>query len=589
MDGLQTVARQHVAPPSPLPADELSPVQALGTRPPGLPLDLRHTREWEELRRAIHGRAMKFNGHLSFDFRELLTEARHARMAGLLMWQMIKPLSPAVLVGPGFGATPLLYAIAHAALEEGVELQVLMVRDRRKEHNQKRWVEGHRAGAEGKMAVIVDDFMLAGSSVPLVKQALEDDKVALQIAAIALFFDMWEPLGSRQLSASGWTVMSLFTRHDVGLSRDAADAKPPLMKGNFPAFIGEPLWWRFDLNTKTGYELRSAPVIADDAIFVADDKSRLWRHDALTGDIEWRYDSLSQPLKGIVQLLQFAEDSVIFGCYDGTVSRVDAKTGCLMWRWRQDSSVHATPELDLVNRRLFINTEQWNHGAPFGHLQCLDFDTGRMLWTHRQPYWPPGSPVYQAALGAVIAPCNDSTLLCTDASTGELRWRRPTRGLVRGKPGASTDGVVVVATESGWLQCLEVASGDLLWEVRCGKGAKHQFLRVDGDRVFVFDGKWHFSCFDLASGTLRWLTRLRSPGNWCPVEVGRYLVVGSKEGHLAVLDPRAQIKVWEGQIRGHVRQPPAIGRAKGRTLMAIATNEDGLKTFEVNPYYDGVS
>lgn len=550
-----------------------------------LPEPVRNAPEWERLRQAILARAVRFGDQLSFDFRELLTDAAHARDAGRLIWRLIKPCEPQVLVGPGFGAMPLLYAIALCALDDGVNLQVLMVRDKRKEHNQKRWVEGCRDAARGRRAVIVDDFMKDGSALPLISQALADDKIELQIAAVALFFDMWEPLGSRQVRVATHPVLSLFTRHDIGLSRDAYDAVPPLMKGTHPELIGSrPLWWRFDLNLKTEYPHKCVPAIADDAVFVADDHCRVWRHDARSGNIQWRYESLADARKGIVQRLQHAEDSLVFGCYDGTVTRLHARSGEVVWRRRQDSSIHATPHVDLARRRVFINTEQWNDGAPFGRLIALHFDSGRMLWSHDHAYWPPGSPHYAERHGLVIATCNDQSLIAVDADSGALRWRRSTHGLVRGMPGADEHSVVV-ATETGRLQCFDIASGEPRWTTRYGEGARHQFTQMRDGVVYALDGRWHCSAFHIETGKLLWLTRLRSPGNWCPVALGRHWLVGSRDGHLAVLDPQRELKVWEGGIGGLFQQPPAVGRAHGRTLLAAASNDQGLKVFEIHPYY----
>jgi len=550
-----------------------------------LPPAITEAPEWERLRRAILARAVRFSGHLNFDFRELLTDASLARDAGRLMWQLVRPLGPEVLVGPGFGAAPLLFGIAHAALEEGVNLQVLMVRDQRKQHNQKRWVEGCRQAAQGKKTVLVDDFMREGSAVALVHEALAADGVQLQLLAVALFFDMWEPLGSRQLRLASHPVLSLFTRHDVGLSRDAYDALPPLMKGQHPALVGEqPLWWRLALNVRTDYPFKSSPVIADDAVFVSDDHSRMWRHDAASGDIQWRYDSLAQPRKGIVQRLQYVAGSLVFGCYDGTLTRLDGATGQVVWRWRQDSSVHATPCIDAEHGRIFINTEQWNAGAPFGHLQALDWATGRLLWTYTHAYWPPGSAQYSAAHGVVIAACNDESLIGVDADSGDLLWRQRTEGLVRGQPGISGD-AVFAATERGRLHSFDIRTGEPRWTVRYGQGGKHQFTQVIDGAVITLDGHWHCSAFDASTGALRWLTRLRSPGNWCPVPMGPWWLVGSRQGHLAVLEPGHERKVWEGQIGGLYHQPPAVGRAAGRMLLAAASNDQGLKVFEVNPHY----
>ncbi|WP_219211625.1 outer membrane protein assembly factor BamB family protein [Variovorax boronicumulans] len=519
---------------------------------------------------------------LSFDFRELLTDGANARQAGALMWALIRAFQPQVLVGPGFGATPLLYGIAAAALDDGINLQILMVRDQRKDRNQKRWVEGNRRVAEGKRAVFVDDFMKSGSAWPLVQKALSAEKVTLDVHAIALFFDMWEPLGSRQLAISRAPVVSLFTRHDIGLSRDCYDAVPPLMRGEAPAFIADrPRWWRFDLHQSAQYPTKSAPVIVDDGVLVADDRSQLWRHDLKTGEIEWMTPSLERPTKGIVQLPQVVDRTVVFGCYDGTVTRLDVATGEVIWRRKIDSSIHATPSIDAVRRAVTINTEQWNRGQPKGHLQCLDLDTGRLLWRHAHAWWPPGSTLLCAEERLIVAPCNDQTLVAVDATNGALVWQVRTHGIVRGRA-TQAGAYLLIATERGYLECRSVAGGALHWRARYGKGLWHQFPLVVGDAVIVLDGKWHVSAFDLHTGVLRWLGRLRSPGCWQAVACGPYIVVLSTQGHLAVFCPRREVKVWEGRLPGTFHQPPAV---HGGSLVA-ASNTAGLLAYDIHPFYD---
>jgi len=524
---------------------------------------------------------MRFGKQLNFDFRELLTDANHARDAGKLMWDMLRDLTPEVLIGPGFGAQPLLYATALAALADGVNLQVLMVRDQRKAYNQKRWVEGHRLAAKGRRAVLMDDFMLAGSAVGLVEQALAADDVPLNIVAVALFFDMWEPLGSRQISQSRYPVHALFTRHDVGLSRDAFDAVPPLMKGRSPDFIGtEPRWWRFGLNRATGYPTKCAPLVMNGGAFVADDACRLWRHDLASGEIDWCVPGLAQAHKGVVQLLQGHGDSVVYGSYDGTLTRVLAGSGEIVWRWRLDSSIHATPCIDPMRGRVYVNTEQWNSGHPTGHLQCLDWHSGLPVWKHRHAWWPPGSAALSQDGQVVVAPCNDSTLGAWQADDGSLLWRVSSHGLVRGRPLVHGN-AVIVATEQGRLQCFGLEGGHLIWSVQYGKPLWHQFLRAHGSQVLVLDSKWHLSAFEIDSGQLRWLTRLRSQGCWAPVACGDHLLVLSRDGHLAVIRPEHEVKVWEGRLPGQYHQPPAVG---DNVLLAASTNA-GLLAYTIHPEY----
>lgn len=525
---------------------------------------------------------MRFGERLSFDFRELLTDASNARDAGALMWALVRELLPQVLVGPGFGATPLLYGMAAAALDEGINLQVLMVRDKRKDRNQKRWVEGNRRTAEGKRAIFVDDFMKAGSALPLVREALQADKVKVDLCAIALFFDMWEPLGSRQVSVSQLPVVSLYTRHDVGLSRDCFDAVPPTMRGAAPDFIPDkPRWWRFELHRSSPRRVKSAPAIVGEGAIVADDRSQLWRHHLQTGEVEWITPSLERPEKGIVQMLQVVDDTVVYGCYDGSLTRLHAATGDVLWRRKIDSSIHATPSIDAQRGTVIVNTEQWNRGKPIGHLQCLDLYSGKLLWRHAHGWWPPGSSLLCADAGLVVAPCNDQTLVAVDRRSGGLVWRVRTKGLVRGRA-VLAGHRLLVATELGHLECRHLASGDLCWTVRYGAGLWHQFPQVAAGCVIVMDGKWHVSAFDLDTGALHWVGRLRSPGCWQAVPYGPYLVVLSRQGHLAVFCPRRGIKVWEGRLPGAFHQPPALNNGS----LVAASNTAGFMAFDIHPFYD---
>ena len=536
--------------------------------------------EWERLRRLIYKKAINLTDRIYYDFRVMLTDGETVAAAGRLMWRIIKPYAPEVLVGPGFGSMPLVYGVAQAALEEGVNLRILMVRDQRKTHNRKRWVEGERP-APGAAAVIIDDFMAAGSAIPLVDEALASEKIDLSIKALALFYDMWNPLGSRQLSVNRFPVAALYRRHDIGLSRDCFDAKPPTMKGDFPDFISkDPLWVRYSLNEKGEAKRKSAPVIADGAVFAADDHARVWRHEIADGSITWRYDSLSDPRKGIVQLMQHVEGSLIFGCYDGTVTRLDAADGTVQWRRRCGSYIHATPWLDLPNRRLFVNTEQWNDGAPTGRLLAMDWDTGAIRWAQPHAYWAPCSPAYDAESDIVVAASNDKVTLGVSAADGALRWRFEAHGLVRGRP-AIADGRVYLATESGRLHCLDAMTGELHWTRRTGKGEEHQFLSIVDGCVLVLEGSGHVIAFDQTTGEIRWMTRLRSRGNWGAVAYGRYQVLLSRDGHLAVLEPAKERKVWEGAIKGRFLQPPALKDG----FLAAAGARLGLQLFKINPLY----
>jgi outer membrane protein assembly factor BamB len=149
----------------------------------------------------------------------------------------------------------------------------------------------------------------------------------------------------------------------------------------------------------------------------------------------------------------------------------------------------------------------------------------------------------------------------------------------------------LLATEKGWLQCLHLHTGELIWQQRYGRGEMHQFLQIYAGTVITLDAHWQLIAFDIQSGAIRWMSRLRSAGNWCPIACGEsesgapYWAVLSREGHLAVFDPDREIKVWEGTTGMTCRQPPAAGRIGADLCLAVASNSQGLKLYKINAQY----
>ena len=549
------------------------------------PDDAAREGELELLRRAILERVIRLGPTMVFNFKDLLSQASLARAAGRALWARIRRFEPEVLVGPGFGGVPLLYATAMAALEEDrIDLALWLVRDQRKAHAGKPWISGP-GFTHTPRAVMLDDFLGRGSAVELIDQATAQEGKAMDLRAIAVLYDSWRWDGSRRLSVSRCPVVSVFRRHDLGLTRDCHDAAPPLMKGAAPPMVGEPLWSRLDFNGASDRPRKSSPVIAAGALFAADDRSRVWRLDALTGEAVWCRESQETHEKGIVQRLQHVDGSLVYGCYDGTVTRVDDERGSVLWRWKVDRFVHATPEVDLARRRLFVNTEAFDGNRPSGRLLAMDWDTGRVLWKFDHAFWAPGTARHDVAHNRVLATCNDHSIVCVDADTGELAWRGATKGLVRGQP-VIVGNELIACTEAGWLQAFDLATGVELRSRRCGGGGKiHQFTRVAGGRICVVDDNAHFAVFDALDFRLVWISTLRSPGTWAPVPVGRFLAVLSEKGHLAAFDFGASRKVWEGQIAGRHAQPPAVGSADGVALLACASHRDGLNAYRIHDFY----
>ena len=231
-----------------------------------------------------------------------------------------------------------------------------------------------------------------------------------------------------------------------------------------------------------------------------------------------------------------------------------------------------------------INTEQWNGGHPFGHLQAMDWQTGRLLWSHAHAWWPPGSPVFDAARNAVIATCNDHTVICVDADTGSQRWKQATQGMVRGKPAV------------GWsarLPCHGKKGGCCVSTSKPGENPLENPLRPRkrppvraGARRRRLRHRWPLALHGIRHPQRR--NPLADPvcaapptGTPCAAATTGYCFPGRGNSPCSTLV--RELKRWEGSIGGRYRQPPAVGTTRYGTLLAAASNNHGLKSIPHPP------
>jgi len=119
----------------------------------------------------------------------LFTDTRIVLLSGELIWRLIKNYQPKVLIGAGLSGMPLLHAVALAANSDGHAVQVLMVREQRKTHNLKKWVEG-AAPAERAAAIYISDHFADAGTLSFVESALEADNCIVDIQAISTMLDL---------------------------------------------------------------------------------------------------------------------------------------------------------------------------------------------------------------------------------------------------------------------------------------------------------------------------------------------------------------------------------------------------------------
>ena len=267
------------------------------------------------------------------------------------------------------------------------------------------------------------------------------------------------------------------------------------------------------------------PVVAYDALYVAQWRGRLFKFRARDGKILWRKHfhrcSAASPaagdqvlyvalmmrypcnryprtqsglivalhVRGGRQLWQFRKAGVVetspllvektlyFGSWDHKLYALDVsgKRPRLKWTFRADDEINASPA--YADGRVFIAT---NGGSVYG----VDARTGRLRWhSHSFSHFPHGREYFYAtpavAYGRVYASNTDGTVYAYGARTGRVLWARHVGSYVYTAPAIWRKRVFVGAYD-GYVYALDAATGDVRWRTSMPSAVHGAPAVVDG-------------------------------------------------------------------------------------------------------------
>ncbi len=243
----------------------------------------------------------------------------------------------------------------------------------------------------------------------------------------------------------------------------------------------EPLW-----RTRVGSEIRAAPVVDRDRVFVRSVDGHLRSLSAADGSQKWmvarRVPSLS--LTGNSEPLVQGE-LVFAGFDDGKLLAVDRDSGQTVWETTVSLPSGRTEVERLVDvDGNFVLRDGVIYVATFqGRLAAVQAVSGDLLWSR------PFSSFQAIAIDdqAIYLAADDSHLWAIDRRTGAAFWKQDVLHARRITAPAIVGERLVVADFEGYLHWFDKASGRLVGRIRAGDARSYVQPLVWRDRVLSLD------------------------------------------------------------------------------------------------------
>ena len=255
---------------------------------------------------------------------------------------------------------------------------------------------------------------------------------------------------------------------------------------------------------------------------------------------------------GFTFLPALAGGSVYAAARDGTVTRLDEKTGQV--RWRTNLEMRLSGGVGADERTVAVASEE-------GEVAALDVDKGTVRWRARVSSEVLAPPAIGG--GLVLVRSIDNRVFAFGADDGKRRWvyqRAPSSLVVRTPAGITISGPLAYAGfPGGKLAAIALENGALRWEatVAAPKGATEleRVADIIGEpavqerEVCAAAYRSRIACYDAASGRQLWG---RDVASLSGVSLdARYAFVADDRGALHALDRSNGQSVWKQDKLAH--------------------------------------
>ncbi len=329
--------------------------------------------------------------------------------------------------------------------------------------------------------------------------------------------------------------------------------------------------WQFD----AGAAISNPPVALDDRIFFTNNKGVIFSLD-MNGKEIWT-KAFTEPLSEgkeprkiyIDAPLVIVNTTLIAGASNGTVYALDTATGDVRWQCETKLPILGSPSVaDVVvdgakQKRVFVIDE--SEGA----LQCIDFNTGILLWTGKTVSRCDGSPAANGSL-VVYGSCA-AALHVFSAIDGKLLHETPLDDDSQVAGGVVLLGDSIYSgSRSGLFVHVNAQNGEKIWTNKDCEGESFSTPAINDEYIVYGANDSVLYALDRKSGALKWKQKLDDTPN--SAAIARDKVIVTSAGDLHVLRLADGSKVWSQQVSDFITAPSVAG------ALVLVGSEDGSLT-----------
>lgn len=351
-----------------------------------------------------------------------------------------------------------------------------------------------------------------------------------------------------------------------GLTAEAnADLSWPIFRGT-PAFEGIAptslskelkLAWEF----KTEAAVRSSAVVVGGTVIVGSDDGSVYRVDLRSGRKIWQYESKA-PFEA-PPLVISSLGLVYIGDLDGVFHAIDLSNGGMRWQYVTEDKIVGSANTfsdDADRPRLVL-------GSYDAKLHCLDAETGEKVWQYITDDYINGSPA--VADGNILVGGCDAKLHIVNAKDGTAGGFVALAQHIAATV-AIKDGMAYVGHYGNEFVAVDIANKEVVWTLEDNDPFMSAAAVTDDVAVFGSRGRKVY-CVDRKTGEIKWeFKNTRGQIESSPVIAGDKVVVASTAGFIHLLDLNSGDELWRYEVGADIVASPAV--ADGYVVIG---SEDG--------------